>query len=52
MRPYEFAGGVAVVTGAASGIGAALAVELGRRGQRNSTASVTGPRRNSSTSLA
>jgi short-subunit dehydrogenase len=34
MGPYEFAGGTAVVTGAASGIGAALAAELGRRGCR------------------
>jgi short-subunit dehydrogenase len=32
MRPFEFAGGVAVVTGAASGIGAALAAQLGERG--------------------
>jgi short-subunit dehydrogenase len=34
MRDYVFAGGAAVVTGAASGIGAALAAELGRRGAR------------------
>jgi short-subunit dehydrogenase len=34
MNEYEFAGGTAVVTGAASGIGAALAAELGRRGSR------------------
>jgi short-subunit dehydrogenase len=32
MRPYEFAGGTAVVTGAASGIGAALAWALAARG--------------------
>ncbi|MCW2700219.1 MAG: Short-chain dehydrogenase/reductase [Blastococcus sp.] len=32
MRPYAFAGGAAVVTGAASGIGAALAVQLAARG--------------------
>ena len=32
MGPYEFAGGTAVVTGAASGIGAALAVQLAARG--------------------
>ena len=32
MRPYAFAGGSAVVTGAASGIGAALAVALAERG--------------------
>ncbi len=32
MRAYEFAGGTAVVTGAASGIGEALAVQLGDRG--------------------
>jgi short-subunit dehydrogenase len=32
MRPYEFAGGTAVVTGAASGIGEALAVQLAARG--------------------
>ncbi len=32
MRPYEFAGGTAVVTGAASGIGEALAVQLADRG--------------------
>jgi short-subunit dehydrogenase len=32
MRPYGFAGGTAVVTGAASGIGAALAVQLAERG--------------------
>jgi short-subunit dehydrogenase len=32
MRPYEFAGGTAVVTGAASGIGAALAAQLAERG--------------------
>jgi short-subunit dehydrogenase len=32
MRPYAFAGGAAVVTGAASGIGAALATELATRG--------------------
>jgi short-subunit dehydrogenase len=34
MNDYVFAGGVAVVTGAASGIGAALAAELSRRGAR------------------
>jgi short-subunit dehydrogenase len=32
MRPYVFAGGTAVVTGAASGIGAALAAGLAERG--------------------
>lgn len=32
MRPYEFAGGTAVVTGAASGIGEALAEQLAERG--------------------
>ncbi|MGY1753599.1 SDR family NAD(P)-dependent oxidoreductase [Blastococcus sp. SYSU D01042] len=32
MRAYEFAGGTAVVTGAASGIGEALAVQLADRG--------------------
>lgn len=32
MTPYTFGGGVAVVTGAASGIGRALAAELARRG--------------------
>ena len=32
MRPYAFAGGLAVVTGAASGIGAALAAALAERG--------------------
>jgi short-subunit dehydrogenase len=32
MGPYEFAGGTAVVTGAASGIGAALAAALAARG--------------------
>ena len=32
MRPYVFAGGTAVVTGAASGIGEALAVRLADRG--------------------
>ena len=32
MGPYEFAGGTAVVTGAASGIGEALAVQLAARG--------------------
>ncbi|MGY1708684.1 SDR family NAD(P)-dependent oxidoreductase [Geodermatophilus sp. SYSU D00758] len=32
MRPYTFAGGTAVVTGAAGGIGAALAHGLARRG--------------------
>jgi NAD(P)-dependent dehydrogenase (short-subunit alcohol dehydrogenase family) len=30
--PFRFAGKVAVVTGAGSGIGQALAIELGRRG--------------------
>ncbi|BDP43421.1 acetoin dehydrogenase (plasmid) [Deinococcus aetherius] len=32
MRPYEYAGGTAVLTGAASGIGRALAVDLASRG--------------------
>ena len=32
MRGYEFSGGTAVVTGAASGIGEALAVQLADRG--------------------
>ncbi len=32
LAPYEFAAGTAVVTGAASGIGAALAAGLARRG--------------------
>jgi short-subunit dehydrogenase len=32
MGPYEFAGGTAVVTGAASGIGEALATQLAARG--------------------
>lgn len=32
MRPYRFAGGTAIVTGAASGIGAALAAALAARG--------------------
>jgi short-subunit dehydrogenase len=32
MRPYAFAGGAAVVTGAASGIGEALATQLAARG--------------------
>ncbi len=32
MQPYQFAGGTAVVTGAASGIGEALAVQLAARG--------------------
>ena len=32
MEPYRFAGGTAVVTGAASGIGEALAVQLAARG--------------------
>jgi short-subunit dehydrogenase len=32
MGPYQFAGGTAVVTGAASGIGGALAVQLAARG--------------------
>ena len=32
MNPYQFAGGTAVVTGAASGIGEALAVQLAARG--------------------
>ena len=32
MRPYEFSGGTAVVTGAASGIGEALAEQLAARG--------------------
>jgi short-subunit dehydrogenase len=32
MEPYRFAGGTAIVTGAASGIGAALAAQLAARG--------------------
>ena len=32
MGAYEFAGGTAIVTGAASGIGEALAVQLADRG--------------------
>ena len=32
MEPYAFAGGTAVVTGAASGIGEALAAQLAARG--------------------
>jgi short-subunit dehydrogenase len=32
MTPYRFAGGVAVLTGAACGIGRALALDLARRG--------------------
>jgi short-subunit dehydrogenase len=32
VRPYQFAGGTAVVTGAAGGIGAALAAALAQRG--------------------
>ena len=32
MNPYQFSGGTAVVTGAASGIGEALAVQLAARG--------------------
>ena len=32
MGPYQFAGGTAVVTGAASGIGEALTVQLAGRG--------------------
>jgi short-subunit dehydrogenase len=32
MRPYQFARGTAILTGAASGIGAALAVQLADRG--------------------
>jgi short-subunit dehydrogenase len=32
MRPYEFSGGTAVVTGGASGIGEALAAQLAERG--------------------
>src|SRR4051812_12375810 len=31
MRPFAFAGRTCVLTGAAAGIGAALALELGRR---------------------
>jgi short-subunit dehydrogenase len=34
LEPWTLRGGVAVLTGAASGIGAALAVELARRGMR------------------
>jgi short-subunit dehydrogenase len=34
MDPYQFSGGTAIVTGAASGIGEALAVQLAARGSR------------------
>ena len=34
MRPFDFTSGTAIVTGAASGIGRSLAIQLARRGSR------------------
>ena len=44
MIPYVFSGRVAVVTGAASGIGEQLALDLGRRGSDLVLVDVDGPR--------